>query len=487
MRLFWWRTSEDEEIPLGDDVIEWGDLPLHESEAVNHFLAVAGTGSGKTIIFRLLLQRVLPHIRRGRDARMLIYDAKQDALPLLYGICPDAEILPLNPFDERGVAWDIGADVKEPRVAVEIAFTIMPADQESQPFFSNAARHLAAGVMVSFILSGSAWSFADLVRVLKSERVLRTVLKKHPETRDLIAQYFSDARLGADIMSTVATKMLPFEPIAAAWDHAEKSVSLHEWAKQAWILILPNGEISRTAIDAINRCIFRRATDITLNQSESHTRRNWFFIDEVAEAGRLEALVPLLKKGRSKGGCVAIAFQSICGLRDQKMYGPFLTDDLLGQIGNRFIGRLECSETAEWASKLIGDQEVEGVSRTTSDAGGHQTFSETVKNEIRRGVLPAEFMNIPPCNRENGLNGLFMVPSIPPFFGKLDGDELFDSRLLPEADIPGFVPRPISCQFLRPWSMEDNERFGLTLENKRKPTKAQEPQILPEELDNLFG
>ena len=350
MRSLWKlvrRTfGNGEELPLVDEAsslggIDWGGLDLPDSEATSHWGCIGSTGSGKTLTMRILAQSVLPVIGTGVDARAIAYDGKQDVLPLLHAICKRARIITTNPFDARGVAWDLSADIREPRVAVEIVFTLIPREHESQPFFSDAARHLLYGVIISYMRSGHDWTFADLLRGVSSARRLKAILKKHQQTRDIVGRYWGDKRLLHNIMSTMATKLLPFESIAAAWDEAKERVSLHEWAKDESIIVLGNSEISRTAIDAINRCMFKRASDITLSQTESFTRRNWFFLDELSEAGRLDGLVSLLKKGRSKGGCVVIALQSIAGLKDTKLYGPHFTAEILGQIGHKFFGRLE--------------------------------------------------------------------------------------------------------------------------------------------------
>lgn len=451
-------TQPRREIPK----IFWGGVELDEAESTGGFLATGSPGSGKTVMIRTLMQSTLPHVGNGRDVRALVYDAKQDALPMLRAFCDPNCIKTLHPFDARGVAWDIHRDVREPRVAVEIAFTLIPPTHESQPFFSDAARHLATGVMLSYMLSGFEWSFADLLRALRNPRHLKFILKRHPETRDIARSYFYDRRLLSNIMSTIATKLMAFEPIAAAWESARERIALDDWVRNEWILVLGNSEVSRTAINAVNRCLFKRASDHTLQQSESTTRRSWFFIDEASEAGRLDGLVSLLKKGRSKGACVAISFQSVSGLRDTTMYGPYFTDEILGQIANRFYGRVECPETAEWQSRTVGDQEIDQIS--TSHTVGVNASSSTTTTEqpaTRRAVLPSEFMSAPACNRTNGLAGYFLVRSIGCYHAHFTGEEVFDQWLIPPDDqTPDFVPRDPRLQFLRPWTTEEAARFA---------------------------
>ena len=155
----------------------------------------------------------------------------------------------------------------------------------------------------------------------------RKVLEQHRHTAGIVEHYFSDERLLNDIFSTIATKMLLYESIAGCWDAANERISLKTWSTEEMTLILGNTEISRFAIDNINRCIFKRASDLILSKSKGTTDRSWFFVDEVSEAGRLP-ISSLLKKGRSKGGRVAIAYQTISGPRDPKLFGQHQTDHL---------------------------------------------------------------------------------------------------------------------------------------------------------------
>lgn len=468
--------------------IQFGNFELPPEVATNHFLFAGTTGSGKTTLLRLLMQSTLAEIGTGRDTRAMVYDAKQDIVPLLAALAPDARIVISHPLDERGVAWDVHHDIREPQVAIEFAFNLIPHQPESQPFFTDASRHLVFGVVTSFMLSGVEWTLGDLIRVLKSKRLLKAILKKHPETRELVALYLCEDRLAANILSTVATKLLPFGPLVAAWDHARERISLQTWSESEMIWVLGNSEISRTSLQTLNRCMFKRASDLTLNQSESATRRNWFIVDELADISRLEGLVSLAKKGRSKGSCLALAFQSLAGLRDQHMYGPHATEEVLAQFGHKAIGRLECATSAEWASLLVGDQEIEQVSRSTTTA--RQGDSKTVNHQmvVRRAMLPSEFMDFEPCNVTNGLTAVFFIPSAGVSPETLDGPKLFRQWLTPPRDdVPTFVPRPIDCQNLRPWSDERHQYFGVPLKPERQPQREAANQRRPaKDLDDLF-
>jgi hypothetical protein len=438
------------------------------------------------------MQTALPKIGFFPDWRALFYDAKQDALPALAAICPQAKVVTAHPYDARGAAWAISRDVKEPAVAIEVAFTLIPPVHESQPFFADAARHLSYGVIQSFILTEGPWTLATFLRAMKCPRRIRRILARHPYTRDIIKQYFHDPRLVANIMSTLATKLLPLEPIAAAWEHATETFSLEEWRDGNWILVLGNYETGRTAIDAINRCIFKRASDLLLNQPNSFTRRTWIVLDELSEAGKLDGLVSIMKKGRSKGVSCVLAFQSVQGLRDPKLYGPYHTDEILGQVANRFFGRIECVATAEWASSLFADQEQEGTTFTDSQGAGGGSHSVSRQRVARRLVMPGELMSIDACNRENGLSGYFIVRSFGAYYDHIPGDELFGRDLIPPRDdVPEFIPRPASDQLLGPWSAAERNAFCAPVRHRPPPSRQAEQlgndpsQASPQDLDDL--
>lgn len=476
-----------------DDTLRLGSLLLSNDEAVQHFLAVGAMGSGKTTLLRLLMQDVVPDIKQGSDRRALVYDPKQEMVSILTGIRPDVSLVITDPFDARGAAWDMAKDVRETRVAIEIAFTLIPREKESQPFFSDAARHLIYGVMISFMKRGLPWTLGDVLRAVASPKRLRRVLWANQYSRTLIARYFNDRRLLSNILSTLATRLLPFEPIAACWDAASAKFSLEDWVKNESVLVLASCDTSRHAIDAINRCIVKRCIDLLLSQSESTTRRTWFFLDELSEAGRLDGLSSLLKKGRSKGGCAVLAFQSVAGLRDSQLYGPRMTAEILGQVGHRVIGRLECPETAEWASQLIGDQEIR--QQTTSRSYTAQQTTRTTNEQIvtRRAVLPSELMSLTPCDSANGLTAFYLSRVAGAFCSTISGEELFGELLLPKSTAEmDTIPRAVECQDLHAWSPASAVMFSppivkLAKNRDREPDQKPEQETDSAGLDALDG
>ncbi len=451
-------------LPPGDRGVFWGGAPLPSSAATTHFMVVGATGSGKTLTIRLLMQEVLPQIGRGLGHRALVYDAKRDLLSVLHGMRLGCPIVTLHPFDHRCAAWDMAADITSPAAARQVATILIPQEKHSaQPFFADAARHLLTGVLIALLKTAPGhWTLRDALLVLKSRGRLRELLELHPETASL-TQYFEPEHTFLCIMSTLATKLAPYEYIAAAWSRAGARVSLRQWLHEESILVLGNDETTRSALDPLNRVLFRRLVELTLNQPDSETRRTWVFLDEAREAGNLDGLARLLTKGRSKGACVVLGFQDIEGLRDA--YGERVANEITGQCCHKAILRLESPQTAQWAAEVIGAAERleyrDNASAAVGSQGGtagHTTTEQLTKREV---VLPSELMELPPTNRDNGLTGIYLTPTTGAYTATLSPQYLSTALRPRSADVPDLMERPEDHQYLFDWTTADLSRLGL--------------------------
>jgi type IV secretory pathway TraG/TraD family ATPase VirD4 len=144
--------------------VTWGDVRLPQEAETSHFLAVGTTGSGKSLTLGKLMRQALSSARPGSDIRALIYDPKQELMSFLAGLELEVPVLTLNAFDRRAAEWDMSADVTSPATALQIAATFIPQESGgSNPYFTDTARDLLTGVMLSFIESGAEWGLRDLV------------------------------------------------------------------------------------------------------------------------------------------------------------------------------------------------------------------------------------------------------------------------------------------------------------------------------------
>lgn len=449
--------------------VPWGGVSLPAEYSTTHFVVIGAPGSGKTVTINQILWKVIPKLGKVQDRRAVVYDAKQDVLSLLYKIAPPGvNVRILNPFDKRSVAWDMAKDIVKHSTALQVASILIPEKNESQPFFSNAARALLSGCMIALMhIAGNRWQLRDVILTLKNRERLESVLKKCKYTRDLVSLYINDTQAFVGVMSTIANKIVLFEPIAACWARCKESISLTEWSKSGDILVLGNDEENLFTIDALNQVIFKRLSEIILKQTETKTRRNWFILDEIKTAGKLEGLPRLLTKGRSKGVCVVMGLQDIEGLRH--VYGKETANEIVGQCSQKAILRLECPVTAKWVSEALGEFEQYELKETVTTGENSTSFSETYERQKREPYLSSELLSIPPVDRGTGLFGIYLAPK-----GGLWSYQTpmadFPSETSDEdkKTTPDFEPRSARDELLEPWSEEDYKRLRLKPSSVKK-------------------
>lgn len=464
-----WRKTSNQPDPEASShpsdtvILSWAGIPLLEKHAGSHFVIVGATGSGKTVCLRLLMQSVLPRITPGSDYRALIYDAKQDFLPVLGGMNIDpGKIRILNPFDRRSYAWDMASDITEPATAQEVASILIEEEKGENVFFSKSARGLLKNVIVALIRQAPGnWSLRDIVNIMSDVDLMRRLLESEDHTKPAIKKYLSaDPRTLTNILSTITANMEALEIVAALWHHTENKVSLEDWIRGEYILLLGNDDRLRATLDAINRVIFKRIVQLVNSGTEPTKRRTWIFLDEVKEAGRLDGLSSLLTKSRSKGGRVVLAFQSIEGLRT--VYKKHEAEEIAGMPDNKAFLRINDEETAAWASGIIGDQIVDQL-KTTETYGRERSTSMAYEEVKREAVLKSEFMHTFPLADDERFYGWFLIPS----YGICSEPVEFASELLPpdqtKQEFKNVLLRDKEQQYLPGWDDKDEERiFGKT-------------------------
>ncbi len=459
------RKAARREKRHGEPTYPFGGVELPESIAHGHMMFVAATGGGKTVSMQPLLRRALESIKPGSDRRALIYDAKRDIVSQVAGMrlaCP-YEIL--NPFDLRSVAWDLASDCTTVAVARTIPPLLAPATQRQDDghFFDQAVHDIMSNVFIGLHRSApNRWTLRDVLAIMCDRRRLRAFLEQHVQnSASGLLSYFEEQRTAHNVMASIRARLGRYEPIAAAWHGASRRFSIHEWARGESILVLGNDESCREPIDTVNAVLFNRIVEEVLAQSDSQKRRTWFFLDEVADAGRLAKLKTLLIKGRSKGATVVLGFQGIEGVRN--VYGDHEANELVGQCGNIGVMRLAEPATSQWAADLFGDFEMdeEQISRTSGGSGKSTTTSK--QRKTYRSILPSEWLSMFQMSDRQGLGGCYISPAIGAWSAVLTKSHVLRDLTRPCPVTEDFVPRPPEEQILPEWTETDDARFGIVL------------------------
>lgn len=481
-----------------DQGIYWGGITLPTEAATQNFLFVGQIKSGKTVSMKHLMAQVLPDVGLdNNDVRALVYDAKGDMVSFLYALLsasnhpsPQDAITILNPFDARGVAWNIAQDVTEPAHVQTIASIIVPEDTGQNRFFTDSARQLLEGVMLSFILISRRekngelfWTLRDICLALRDEKTLRELFTKYDETKHLLA--YLD-RSNNEVLTSIKAYISPFEIVAAAWHGKEsEGISLREWRDnpQGKILVLGRDPEAKASIEGINRVIFERLTQVILKGAETKKARTWLFLDEFSKMGKLTGFDDLITNGRSKGCCIALAFQNIQGVK--AVYGEELADEIISECGSKVF--LKCDgAVARWASEEIGKEKTERTEETTNVGSGagekpSTTFGRNTGKRTEEGYIryPSDFAALPIAGVENGVHGYYYTSWIEGVWRH--GQEWSENSLGKVAALKSNAldfqerttkenPTKIDedYQFLKAWTNKERETFGLsrTLPNK---------------------
>lgn len=447
--------------------IYWGGLVLPERHSASHFMIIGPTGSGKTVTLRLLMQSILPRICNGSDWRAVVYDPKSEFLPLLSGMPLQCPVLTMHPYDRRGVAWDIARDVTDRSIALSLSASLISSSEGQNKFFYMAAQSIFSSIMEAFIvLVPERWTLRDVLLVMQDAESTKRLLLSLPQTQPTYRKYFEELHGDtlADVRATLATETLRLEPVAALWDRAPMRISLKDWARDSYILVLGKDQEIATPLDNVNRVLFQRISQLFTKQG---TGRTWVFVDEAKFAGKIPGLDDLMTTGRSFGARVCIATQDVSGF--EEAYGREGAHELLGGAGNKAMLGTWNPHTAKYAADVMG--KAERMERTKSHTSG--TTSSTTENEqivVRESVLPDEFLNVPPAN-QRCFFGYYATQAVGRYAGWLYHARAMHGTGLEQR----FLPRPGEEQYLRPWGDADRVRLGAFAADLLCPEVLAEP------------
>ncbi|MCA9139393.1 MAG: type IV secretion system DNA-binding domain-containing protein [Planctomycetales bacterium] len=450
--------------------LRWGNIWLPESAATEHFLCAGKTGSGKSNIMQLFMREPLLRLGPGCDQRAIFFDTKNEAAIYLRKIGVRCPIYSMNPFDAGNdlvtpVAWDVATDISSPARAQTFAEGMIPEQKSTNPFFINAPRQVFKRTIESLIRhNGKTWTFSDLIYICLSLDRIKEVLRRDSAGRDCMESYFRRESLASDIFSTIASRVDYFAPTAALWQRTSYRISITEWLRGSSIILLGGLATAKASLDHINEQVFRSLVNNIDEQTGSSKRRTWIVIDEARLAGPLlkaELLPYLCVKGRSRGVAVVIAFQDMEGL--QQAAGKELAEEIVSQMGHKALLRMDTAKSAKWAADQLG--EFETIEYFESD-GMSRSRSISAQRVLRNAVLPTEVMQLPLANKNRGVTGYFLSPSIGAYRGVVSSADIAEIHLGDRFLTQWRMRiRPETDQWMREWAVADEERLGLSLGN----------------------
>lgn len=511
--------------------VYFGFTRVSVERADGHFYIAGASGSGKTILLRLMMQSVLPYLGRSVAGRALVFDAKRDQVSVLQGLPLAVPITILNPFDARCSVWDVARDFLTPSDALQLAALLLPDEEKANedPFWRKTGRGVIADVIKAHILAYQEgaipdWNLSDIVRSLQSQADINAALAMHPSTADALRN-LGEEKILYGVVAQLDLVRREFEVLAALWDgpYADPSrrFSLTQWMAGSGILVLGTSATGDQVLKPLNRLIIDRVGQLLLDNPEQphghgHERvsRTWAFLDEFPRLGRMTKIENLMTNGRSKGFVAVLGYQEVSDLR--QLYGIHYAETITGTCTQRVQLEAPSAAHAEWAEKSFGAEDVVVVSRNestshTSAGLNSSTTRQTGWNSSER-TRPLfshdQFMNlgkpgiatpvfeIPPwlfalrgwpVLRE--LYRFYSICTFTPIRGisRIQG-QVFEAQLSFTAAVEAlypkvgvdFEPRPIADQFLARWERE------LTQE-ELPPAPEPKALTLPQMLQALWA
>ncbi|MFT4434171.1 type IV secretion system DNA-binding domain-containing protein [Caballeronia sp. 15715] len=352
-------------------------VPYPAEQWTRHCLLVGGSGAGKSTVLRPLVSKIV-----AAREQMLLFDPKGEFTAAFEG----PEIL--APWDERSLAWDVAADLRN---LLDIRrFAAAMIQDSADPMWSNAARQLLVGVICHLQADkGDDWGWRDLARAvsLPQPQLLALMRAHHPEAARAVER---GSVTTTGILINLSAFCSPIFDLAAAWGDTPKSrrVGFVDWAQgrspHAQIILQGHGAYSDITKSYVQGIVGTFAATInSIEIDDDPDRKVWFLADEFGQAGKLPVRA-LFEVGRSRGVRCVVVCQDLAQI--EEIYGDKMLRALVAMCGTLIVGQTMSGETADKLCKALGSREVERANISTSSDGangraGSQTLSFT-RDEI---------------------------------------------------------------------------------------------------------
>jgi hypothetical protein len=375
------------------NTLQIGGVTIPEELEPQHFLLTGKTGSGKSNLIRQMLRQIEV---RGNTAVVLDPDAEY--VSEFYR--PERGDLILNPLDDRCPAWSPWFELRAEsfRMDAEALAQSLIADTPNSFTQSGADRFFRRSgrtTLVSIFETAKPQTAQTIIELLTlpRDRLKRALAGTAAEP--LIDPGAHDQGAGIVAMVTNATNPFLYLPPEKG---SRPNWSAVEWARhrRGW-LFLTSTEDSRAAALPLQNvwldCLVRQLLTRDLGASDEQV---WIVIDELGALDYQGQLENLVVRGRKRGLCVVFGFQAVSQLHS--IYGRDRTVTLLSAPATKLILRSDEAETAEWASRTLGQREVVRLQMTTLTGPSlfRDGFNLQPHQTLERVVLPSEIQKLPP-------------------------------------------------------------------------------------------
>lgn len=358
-------------------------IPIPKDAEVNGFLFAGAPGVGKTIAFHA----ALAYARRAGH-KAIVVDNGAEFLKKLYR--PGIDVI-LNAFDVRSKNWSIFAECKSPYDSYRLAKSIVPDGTGESAVWASYSQSLLSSVMLRLAERGGASATtAELVRMVTIAPLdeLQKLCEGLPAS-SLMAD--GAEKMFSSIRADCGAKLAAF-----AFLQDENPFSLTDFIKQdgdGWVFISYRQD-QFSLLSGLISAMLDVSITATLSLTPDRNRRIVFALDEFSVLPKINSILDLLTRSRKAGGVPILGLQSVS--QPRSTYGKEDAETILSCLSTLLALRSSNPESAEWASKWLGKQEIKRI--TQSQGGGQDQgigWSEQVAETFT--VLPSTLQNLPKC------------------------------------------------------------------------------------------
>lgn len=298
------------------------DVPLSDKVLTGNVFVTGMQGSGKSTIIKSLLLQLA-----ATKHRLFIFDLKHE----YDGFVDQRNSTILNvERTSKKLVWDICHDVTELSDAASISEALIEDEEGENQFFTDAAREIIKGVLLSLMKSTARWGWGDISsRLFASREQLHTMLSySYPPAAMLVED---DNKTTQSIRAVISTKVGWISSMADSYEKEYETFSIKRWvegepSQSRQIIYQPFiKEFSKSK--ALCNAITSLISANLLTTADQEEIKTFLILDELGSLSKLKFLERFLSLSRSKGGRTIAGTQSLSQL--STVYGEASTTTLL--------------------------------------------------------------------------------------------------------------------------------------------------------------
>lgn len=368
-------------------------IKIPETLECRHLLLLGSTGGGKTTV---LWHTLLDAKKRGD--KILIFSVKGD----FEEQWTDSNFTRLSPYDKRSARWNVGCDVNRHSDAQALADTMIKVS-DKDPMWGQGARGLLTGLIVDVQKKyGNTWGMQELAKALTGAladfKVLKSIIEKEAPEASALLQGGMQNKTCASFIMNLTSAVIPIINLGVSDYGLKEQGTKNLWSARDWLagktpatailgFQMSSVGMSQLWVSSIIEQAVRQITDMP--EAKPNKRRIWLIFDEVSQAGRIPSITTALEVGRSKGLRIVLGMQSLA--QSRKIYDRDTSTIWEGQTSIKIITNLESTEEREWASKIVGERDLDRYTRSISiqqNFGGARQHSEQYTRVTNERLMP---------------------------------------------------------------------------------------------------